>query len=189
MITDRSRAHALTEAVDRTIETIKRQLDLIAERAPGDFLDKRPVVQSLTAHVNRLEKALAELPSSKPAPAPTGYCERAVGCVCGGDLPRVREGCSEWVKSKAAPALADDLPRKQMSAIEKLGGAIESALDQAPVSDVLSILTGAFVGLTVELVRRQGHDVALEIKVNGGPQRDITIHAPKEPSDVDVLKT
>jgi hypothetical protein len=27
-----------------------------------------------------------------------GYCERAGGCVCGGDLPRVREGCSEWVK-------------------------------------------------------------------------------------------
>jgi hypothetical protein len=32
--------------------------------------------------------------------APTGYCERAGGCVCGGDLPRVREGCSEWVSTK-----------------------------------------------------------------------------------------
>jgi hypothetical protein len=65
-------------------------------------------------------------------------------------------------------------------AIDKLGKAIESALDEAPVSDVLSILTGAFVGLTVELVRRQGHDVREEIKVDGGNQRDITIHAAKD---------
>lgn len=68
----------------------------------------------------------------------------------------------------------------EQAAIDKLGAAIERALDEAPVSDVLSVLTGAFVGLTVELVRRQGHDVAEEIKVAGGRQRDITIHAPKE---------
>lgn len=77
---------------------------------------------------------------------------------------------------------------EQMSAIEKLGVAIEAALDEAPVSDVLSVLTGAFVGLAVELVRRHGHDDIQEIKVNGGQQRDITIHAPKEPGAVDVLK-
>ncbi|KVO05578.1 hypothetical protein WJ69_23040 [Burkholderia ubonensis] len=65
-------------------------------------------------------------------------------------------------------------------AIETLGAAIERALDDAPVSDVLAILTGAFIGLTIELVRRQGHDVNREIKVDGGQQRDITIHAPKE---------
>ncbi|WP_371438341.1 hypothetical protein [Polaromonas sp.] len=70
--------------------------------------------------------------------------------------------------------------RVEQGAIDKLGAAIERALDEAPVSDVLSVLTGAFVGLTVELVRRQGHDVAEEIKVAGGRQRDITIHAPKE---------
>lgn len=34
----------------------------------------------------------------QPAAAPGGYCERVGGCVCGGDLPRVREGCAEWVK-------------------------------------------------------------------------------------------
>ena len=64
-------------------------------------------------------------------------------------------------------------------AIEKLGAAIELALKEASVSAVLSILTGSFVGLTVELVRRQGYDVNEEIKVDGGNQRDITIHAPK----------
>jgi hypothetical protein len=67
-----------------------------------------------------------------------------------------------------------------MSALENLGAAIAKALDEAPVSDVLSILTGSFVGLTVELVRRQGHDVSKEIKVDGGDNRDITIHAVKE---------
>ncbi|WP_230972993.1 hypothetical protein [Burkholderia vietnamiensis] len=70
MTTENSRADALTEAVTRTIETIKRQLDLIADRAPGNYLDKRPVVQSLGAHVRRLEKALAEAESLQPAAAP-----------------------------------------------------------------------------------------------------------------------
>ncbi len=36
------------------------------------------------------------------APSPGGHCERAGGCVCGGDLPQVREGCAEWVKSGGA---------------------------------------------------------------------------------------
>lgn len=70
--------------------------------------------------------------------------------------------------------------RAEHTALGKLGTAIEHALDEAPVSDVLSILIGAFVGLTVELVRRQGHDVSKEIMVDGGRNRDITIHAPKE---------
>lgn len=69
--------------------------------------------------------------------------------------------------------------RVEQTALGKLGAAIEHALAEAPVSDVLAILTGAFVGLTVELVRRQGHDVSKEIKVDGGHNRDITIHAPK----------
>ena len=66
--------------------------------------------------------------------------------------------------------------------IEKLGAAIEQALDECSVSDVLSVITGAFVGLTVELVRRQGHDASKAITVDGGENRDITIHAAKEPT-------
>ncbi|MBR7972905.1 hypothetical protein KDX01_07215 [Burkholderia vietnamiensis] len=65
------------------------------------------------------------------------------------------------------------------AAVEALGAAIEHALDDAPVTDVLAVLTGAFVGLTIELVRRQGLDVNNEIKIDGVKQRDITIHAPK----------
>lgn len=66
-----------------------------------------------------------------------------------------------------------------ISAIGKLGKAISDALDEAPVSDVLAIITGTFVSMTVELVRRQGYDTNKEIVVNGGDQRDITIHPPK----------
>ncbi|WP_244255654.1 hypothetical protein [Burkholderia vietnamiensis] len=63
--------------------------------------------------------------------------------------------------------------------IEALGEAIDRALDDAPVTDVLAFITGAFVGLTLELVRREGHDVDKEIRIDGVEQRDITIHAPK----------
>jgi hypothetical protein len=69
--------------------------------------------------------------------------------------------------------------RVEHTALDKLGAAIEHALGEESASSVLSVLTGAFVGLTVELVRRQGHDVSKEIKVDGGLNRDITIHAPK----------
>jgi hypothetical protein len=67
-----------------------------------------------------------------------------------------------------------------MTALDNLRAAVETALDEEPVSDVLTLITGMFVGLTVELVRRQGHDVTKEIRVDGGKNRDITIHAPKE---------
>lgn len=66
-----------------------------------------------------------------------------------------------------------------MKAIEYLGEAIERALEEAPVADVLQLITGVFVGLTVELLRREGHDPNTEIRVDGGERRDITIHAPK----------
>lgn len=66
-----------------------------------------------------------------------------------------------------------------MSEIERLGAAIERALDKAPVADVLSVLTGAFVSLTAEVVRSNGHDASGQITVDGGPNRDITIHAVK----------
>nr|WP_260400573.1 hypothetical protein [Paraburkholderia bannensis] len=65
-------------------------------------------------------------------------------------------------------------------AIEKLGADVERALDEAPVADVLALLTGMFVGLTIELARRNGCDTDVEIKIDGGKQRDITIHAPKD---------
>lgn len=69
------------------------------------------------------------------------------------------------------------------ASIEKLGQAIEEALDEAPISDVLSVLTSAFVGVTLAVCRRQGHDTNLPITIDGGEQRDVTIHPPKEPTN------
>jgi len=51
---------ALREAVDLTIKTLERQLDLIDERAPGIYLDKMPVIRSLRAHKQRLERAIGQ---------------------------------------------------------------------------------------------------------------------------------
>lgn len=51
-------AKALREVIERTAEVIERQLALIADRAPGNYLDKRPVVQSMTLHAKRLRAAL-----------------------------------------------------------------------------------------------------------------------------------
>lgn len=66
-----------------------------------------------------------------------------------------------------------------MSAIDDLGKAIELALDECPVNDVLTLITGVFVGLAVEVVRRNGYDANEKITIDGGDQRDITIHAKK----------
>ena len=71
------------------------------------FTGGRSNTGALVFYLDVLE-ALALIENEQPAAAPGGYCERADDCVCGGDLPRVREGCSEWVKSESAPAPADE---------------------------------------------------------------------------------
>lgn len=80
-----------------------------------------------------------------------------------------------------APTAAGEVA--QSSGVDALGAAIERALDDAPVSDVLSVITGTFVSLVAELTRRAGHDANEQIKVDGGAQRDITIHAAKVAND------
>ena len=68
-----------------------------------------------------------------------------------------------------------------MKTLEALGDAVANALDDPDnnVSDVLSVLTGVFVRLCVELVRRNGADPEKQITLNGGDSRDITIHPKK----------
>ncbi|AAN38054.1 BcepNY3gp56 [Burkholderia phage BcepNY3] len=66
-----------------------------------------------------------------------------------------------------------------MNAIDALGEAIEQALEECPTNEVLAFLTGAFVGLITELARRHGADASQDIKIDGGKNRDITIHAAK----------
>ncbi|MBN8489619.1 MAG: hypothetical protein J0M20_18050 [Burkholderiales bacterium] len=43
----------------------------------------------------------------------------------------------------------------------------------------LQLITGMFVGLTLEYMRRRGHEPNGDIKIEGGSSRDITIHAQK----------
>ena len=66
-----------------------------------------------------------------------------------------------------------------MTTLEALADAITDALNSNKVADVLAILAGSLVGLTTELVRRQGENPDKEITLNGGESRDITIHAKK----------
>ncbi|HEX5278147.1 MAG TPA: hypothetical protein VFW42_10815 [Fluviicoccus sp.] len=61
--------------------------------------------------------------------------------------------------------------------VEALGDLIKE-----DVVNALAVLTGAFVGLTVEMVSRQGHVSTGDITIQGGNERDITIHAEKSPS-------
>jgi hypothetical protein len=38
----------------------------------------------------------------------SGYCKAGENCVCGGDVPAVREGCYYW--SKESPRVGDSVP-------------------------------------------------------------------------------
>lgn len=48
------------------------------------------------------------------------------------------------------------------------------------VNKTLSVLTGCFVSLALEVVEQNGGDTDREIKIDGGDNRDITIHSPKD---------
>lgn len=48
------------------------------------------------AEIESLRKQVETL--GHKAPTASGFCSRDGGCVCGGDLPRIRESCSSWVK-------------------------------------------------------------------------------------------
>lgn len=41
----------------------------------------------------------------------------------------------------------------------------------------LQLITGMFVGLTLEYTRRRGEDASVELLIKGCGNRDITIHA------------
>lgn len=58
----------LLEALEHISGAIERQLELIAERAPGQFLDKRPVVQALRSHAQKANAAIATAKTAQPAP-------------------------------------------------------------------------------------------------------------------------
>lgn len=62
-----------------------------------------------------------------------------------------------------------------MSAIDALGDAIEAAVEESPRA-TLQLLTGAFVGLTLALIRQAGHEPDDDVRIDSQGGRDITIH-------------
>ncbi|MNX62798.1 hypothetical protein D3C86_937750 [compost metagenome] len=56
--------------------------------------------------------------------------------------------------------------------------ALMRLVDESP-SQALCIVTGAFVSLTLLLLEASGHKPEGDIQIDGGKNRDITIHAPK----------
>ena len=74
-------ARLALETLYRTHQSLARQLDLIAERAPGNFLDKRPVVNTLNMHRKRTETSAAALRSAldtHPSPPEGMAAEQAL---------------------------------------------------------------------------------------------------------------
>lgn len=63
-------ADPVRQAAQHISAAIEKQLELIRERAPGDYLDKRPVVQALASHKRRLDAALS-LPVQSAEPVAT----------------------------------------------------------------------------------------------------------------------
>lgn len=57
--------------------------------------------------------------------------------------------------------------------------AFDRLLNQVGIADAMQIATSIFVSLVVGYAKHKGHDSNLPILINGGNQRDITIHAPK----------
>ncbi len=96
-------------------------------------------------------------------------------------LERVSPGNIELTKRlvKVIEGAGQETAEVPNTAQGLLCAAVDTAFDRFQVSDVLSAITGIFVGVTVELVRQKNGDASGEIKIDGRDQRDITIHAKK----------
>lgn len=65
------------------------------------------------------------------------------------------------------------------SANDRFIAAFDAYLDEAGVADALSAATTIFVSLVVGYTKARGHNEDQPITINGGENRDITIHPPK----------
>lgn len=62
---------------------------------------------------------------------------------------------------------------------ENFEQALFALVDEAGASVAMGCVTGAFVGMVIGVMEQNGHDAGGEIKIDGGTNRDITIHAVK----------
>ena len=66
-----------------------------------------------------------------------------------------------------------------MSAADDFTDAFDALIEELGPADALAVITGTFVHLTLAVVKHAGHSIDGDLKIDGGKQRDITIHAPK----------
>jgi hypothetical protein len=62
---------------------------------------------------------------------------------------------------------------------DEFTAAFDKFLDEVGVADAMSVAATIFVSLVVGYVTQKGADLSKPINVDGGDQRDITIHPPK----------
>jgi hypothetical protein len=58
---------------------------------------QRIAIKTQQEEIEALRKQVEAL--GHKAPTSFGFCKKQGGCLCGGDVPRVQHGCSNWVKS------------------------------------------------------------------------------------------
>ena len=76
-----------------------------------------------------------------------------------------------------------------MSAADDFTDAFDALIKEMGPANALVVITGAFVSLTLAVVKNAGHSIGGDLKIDGGKQRDITIHAPKpaqQASDAEI---
>ena len=96
---------------------------------------------------------------------------------------------SEWdayqaghaaAKAETAAAAAKERDWANRSAHDLFLTAFDTYLDEVGVAGALSAATTIFVSLVVSYTKACGHDADRPITINGGENRDVTIHALKE---------
>ena len=63
---------------------------------------------------------------------------------------------------------------------DEFSAAFDKFLDAVGIADAMSVATGIFVSLVVGYLEHKGEDPNKSITINGGDQRDVTIHASKQ---------
>lgn len=91
------------------------QIDAIRKKFHPDDMPSRLLVRSIAEFLVELLAA-----HNAGAQEPVGYCvEGENHCVCGGDLPRVREGCGNWRKVTAQPQSTTDAARESLHRLRR----------------------------------------------------------------------
>lgn len=91
----------------------------------------------------------------------------------------------DWSEQRVRNAILDYRSKNKAqstpgaSAVQNFEGALLHLVEE-DAQTALCLLTGAFVGLTLELIRLQGHEPVGDVFIDGGESRDITIHAAKK---------